>query len=359
MSSLRGITALLTLCLASCVSYTTTPGATSPEGRLAPIPASTELIFDYEKSEIPYKNRVLEEEETALYRVRYVRFPSIGENGQPENLVTGLYYESKLPGPRPVMVILPIWGAAEYPSKVMTALFKEKSRGEFHVFQMLGESFILDWEGLYSAKDEGEFLETWRSSAEREWATIVDIRRTIDWAEGRAEVDASRIGLIGFSHGAMLAAAALVHEPRLAATALIMGGGYPHHLVGRCPSRRCSQVRTKAREDYGWTSERLENELEPIFRSLDAVHYPGRVDPTRVLIVEATNDSCMSEPGRQAMWEALNRPERIQLNSGHARAFLALTPFKRNWLRHRIWDFFEDSLLSAEPTSLASASAAQ
>jgi dienelactone hydrolase len=301
-------------------------------------------VFAYQRSEIPFKNRMLDEEETSLYRVRYVRFPSVGDNGQPDNLVRGKYYESKLPGRKPMVIVLPIWGRHVYPSEKMTAYLKRRSGGRVNVFLMEGEEHLIDWQALVGAADEAAYLDLWEQGAQREWVTITDIRRTIDWAETRADLDPERIGLVGFSHGAMVAGAVAAQEPRLAATALVMGGALAHQVLTRCPLTRSEPAKAKAAADFGWSLEDLERRLEPIFAPLDAASYPGRVDPSRVLIVEAARDQCMTQSSRKALWKAMSRPQRLLLDYRHKQAFLAMTPLGFNWLRRQIWDFLQQTL---------------
>ena len=71
-----------------------------PPGRVDPFP--------YERAPVRVTNHT--ESETESYAVRLLRFPSSGENGQEGNTVTARYYESIEPGPRPLVVVLPIWG---------------------------------------------------------------------------------------------------------------------------------------------------------------------------------------------------------------------------------------------------------
>ena len=43
----------------------------------------------------------------------------------------------------------------------------------------------------------------------------------------------------------------------------------------------------------------------------------------------------------------MGRPERHVINSEHRRAFYAMTRLNFNWMRKRIWDFFETRLLGS------------
>ncbi len=126
--------------------------------------------------------------ETERYRVRWVRFPSVGHNGQPDNLVAGHYYESKLPGRKPIVIVLPIWGGHAYPSDKMAARLRHASRGRAHVFLMSGEDALFDWEGLATAPDPETFLALWQEGANRERTIVIDVRRIVDWASARDDV---------------------------------------------------------------------------------------------------------------------------------------------------------------------------
>ena len=351
MRVLRGSTTAALIALVGCVSYTRSPASPAPaksldSGELSPHPTA-----DYERQEIVFKNRMLDEEETSFYRVRNIRFSSYGDNGQPDNLVTGKYYESKLAGKKPLLIILPIPAGHNYPAERMTTYLKKHSRGSVNIFTMNGKGDLVDWEGLAAATDEAEFMERLDKSAEREWTMIIDVRRTIDWAEARPEIDPEKIGLVGFSHGGMVAAGVAVQEPRVATTVLVMSGALVHQVAVRCPLERSEGMKTKALSEFGWTQEELESRVEAKFSIFEPANYPGRVDPSTVLIVEAAKDNCIPGSSREALWETMGRPERLLLNYRHRMAFLSMTPLRLSWLQPRIWSFLQDSL-EIEPHSL-------
>jgi hypothetical protein len=175
---------------------------------------------------------------------------------------------------------------------------------------------------------------------------MIDARRLVDWAEQRPEIDGNRVALIGFSIAASVAAGILTQEPRFAAAALVMGGAEQHKIMAYCSGPRLTEVRERVARDFGWTAEDFEVLLEPIMRGVDAAHYPGRVDPKKVLIVDASLDDCMAPECRDSLWEVMGRPERLTMNYDHRRAFYSMTPLGFNWLRYRIWEFLEPRLLN-------------
>ncbi len=290
-------------------------------------------------------------DESGRYEIRRLSFPSIGGNGQIGNLVTVDYHRSRLPGAHPVVIVLPIWGRHVYPSNAVIRTLRKRSNGEMHILNVLGESFLIDWPHLGVVTDEDEFMRLWAAGAQNEINTLVDMRRLIDWTEGRAEIDGDRIGLIGFSHGAIFAPTLAAQEPRISATALVMGGAYPQRVIAQCIGARTEGVQIWAETTFGWSREDMEKRLEPLYGPMDPARYPDRVDPARVLIIESGRDECIPKSCRDDLWEAMGRPERFIINANHRHSFYTMTPLNLNWARKRIWDFFQSALLESSTYS--------
>jgi len=301
--------------------------------------------FTYEKTNVPFTNHVEGTGATSMYELRLLEIPSIGENSQKDNLVTVRYYRSTLPGPHPLVIVLPIWGSYTYPPRKFTSSIQRRSSGAVHVLHVQGDTHLADWPGLVAAADEAEFLDLWREAVERQRVTIVDVRRLIDWAEQHPEIDPDRVALIGCSLGAFIAGTIATQEPRLAATVTVMGGSHPQSVIANCDGKRATAVQAKAAETFGWDREELAARLEPIMSVVDPANYPDRVDPRKVLIIEANRDKCVPEQSREDFWLALGKPERIGMNYDHAPAFYSMTPLGLSWMRRRIWEFLEARLL--------------
>ena len=301
--------------------------------------------FRYSKTDVPFTNHVAGSGALSMYELRLIEMPSVGDNGQPDNLVTAKYFRSTLPGSHPLVIVLPIWGSFTYPPRKISSSIQRQSNGAVHVLHVQGDNFLADWSGITAAADESKFLELWHEAVERQRVTIVDVCRLIDWAERRPEIDPDRIGLIGFSLGAVVAGTVATQEARLAATVSVMGGSHLHSVIATCDGKRATRVQTRAAESFGWDREELEARLEPITSVLDPANYPDRVDPRRVLIIDANRDKCVPLSSREDLWLALGQPERISMNYDHEPAFYSFTPLGFNWMRRRIWDFLEKRLL--------------
>ena len=303
-------------------------------------------ILAYEKRPVPFEKSIIEQDPKSAYRVLHLKIPSIGENGQDGNLIEALYYRSNFTEKLPLVIVLPIWGEGfglTYPPEKITATLRLRNHGSMHILHVLGERDMSDWEAVGEAKTEDEFLSNMARIAQREAVKIVDISRLVDWAETREEIDAARIGLIGFSRSAVTAGMAAVKEPRFAAVVLVMGGARPHRILATCDGD-AGRPREKILQRFGWTAADYEQAIEPLFRPIDAANYPGRTDPSRILLFDAHKDKCIPQDARDDLWEVLGRPERISFLYGHDMSFLAMTPLGFNWMRREVYEFFERTL---------------
>ncbi len=280
---------------------------------------------------------------TKDYRVYRLSFPSAGDNGQDGNLVTALYYQSKLPGKRKLVVVLPIWGTHTYPSRKITKSLRKYSDGEMNVLRILGENFLFDWEGMRAIANEQEFIAMTQQMVKRVQTHVIDIRRVIDWAEVQPKVDRNRIGIIGFSLGATIASLVAANEPRIGASVLAMGGANINEMFATCFGR-AEEARNLIIGRLGWTRDIFEQKLAGPLMPINPAGFPGKVDPKRVIIFDAAYDTCIPESGREALWQAMGRPERITWPYNHKMAFLTMSPLGLNTMRRKIYNFLESTL---------------
>ncbi len=284
-------------------------------------------------------------EESPHYDVSFLDLPSVGQNGQVENRVTAHYYQSRLPGPKGVVIVLPIWGSFTYPSNKMTQELLDRSAGHLNVIKVLGEHRIFDWQAMRDAtQDQDAFQDILAAMADRIRTTVIDIRRLVQWAAARPEANSDEIALIGFSYGAVIAGIAVGHEPRLAATVLVFGSAHPHTLLAKCPTDWALALQKDVEANLGWDQDQFEARAQPFFAEVDPATYPGRADPAKVLMIDAIYDDCMPGYAREALWDVLGRPERISVYDSHQNAFFAMTPIGFNWLPGQVYGFLEKRL---------------
>jgi len=164
-------------------------------------------------------------------------FPSLGENGQPGNFVTGEYLASTAKGRKKLVIIVPIYGSSPIPPENLALhLAVWNWRADTNVLILRGEGDLFDWERMARSATAGEFFREIDASARRIATTVNDIRRLIDWAETRPEIDPKRIGIAGFSISATIGSIVMGVDARVVAGAFVMGGGNLHEVFARCVS---------------------------------------------------------------------------------------------------------------------------
>ncbi len=333
--------ALVALCLSGCISHVRepysgsgvqTPAAPGPfVGARAPVDMTLAPSLDGKR--------------TRHYDAHRFSFSATGSNGQTGNAVSGRLFSGVAAGPRPVVIVLPVWGISEYPSRKLARDLTKRARGRIDVMLVESDGYLIDWDAMALAESESQFRAMAHEAATRVRNAVIDTRRMVDWLAAQPQIDAGRIGVAGFSLSAVAAGLALQHEPRFAAGVVILGGSNPAEIFAVCDGRP-GMVREAVLGRFGWTHEQYFAVFAEAMAEGDARSYGGRVaDPTRILFVEAQYDDCMTQASRDGLWEALGRPERIAFHFRHRRTFYAMTPLGFNLLGRYATRFLEDRLL--------------
>ncbi len=279
---------------------------------------------------------------------------SVGRNGQDGDRVSATWYRAPTPGRKRLVLVLPIWGSSKYPSRqVIRRLLARRGAEAVHVLEVHGARALFDWPAVGSAADEAELLARLAGCAERLANTVADVRGLIDWAVRRPDVDPGRLGIVGFSMGAIVASLVMGQDERLAAGVIVMGGGHLHQTLGSCRGRP-GEARRQVLRRFGWDAETFTRKIESTLAPVDPARLASAVDPGRVLLIDAALDRCMPETARTGLWEAMGRPERISLSYGHQIAFLSMTPLGFHYTTRRILDFLDRRLLREAPPALPS-----
>lgn len=337
-------TIFILVALAGCTSHVHYPH----EARVVPVSQPPSMsIFDYSPSP---GDLVLQAPAGRIqgYVARRFAMPASFESGQPDNRITGTYYTSRSEGQKALIIVLPVWGVSEYPSVKMAHAILNRSRGTMNVLRVDGLRRLMPWKRIERSGTPEEFVAGVSNAARRLQHAVIDARRLIDWAQTRDEVDRYRIGLVGFSISAVTGTLVAQSDPRIRASALVMGGAELGRIVSECPGNE-QETRAGVMKNLGLDRREFELTLNALFEDLDPASYPNRVDPRSVLLVDAGRDECIPETSREAWWEALGRPERISLNYTHRRSFLAMTPLGFNFLRRRIHDHLANILVETSP----------
>jgi hypothetical protein len=281
---------------------------------------------------------------TRTHEMLEFSFASSGHNGHPENIVEGRYLRSRQAGPKPLVVVLPIWGTSDYPPEKISTGYARRTGFDTHIVWIYGSAPLFPWSTLSSAPTEESFVAMARDSAERYRTAVVDLRRLIDWASTQPEIDSSRIAFVGFSMSALVTATLMGNDPRVSAGVLMMGAANFADVFSVC-GNRAGEVRDHALRAFGWSVDRYREFFRELFGPADPVRFEGHYDPERILMIDAMFDDCMPESSRAALWEVTGHPARITFLYRHRSAFYSLTPLGLNVSRRQIYRFLDDALL--------------
>lgn len=280
---------------------------------------------------------------TLAHELVELTFPSSGQTGAPDNTVRGLYFRSRDPSPKRLVVVMPIWGTSSYPPEKISRGYARRAGKDTHVIWIYGNTPLFPWTELSTAATEEQFMALARDSSERYRSAVIDMRRLIDWADTQPAIDASRIGFVGFSMSALVTATLLANDSRVAAAVLMMGAANYADVFTAC-GNRAGEVRAHVQSQFGWSLQRYHDFFEELFGPADPIRYPNRFDPDAILMIDAMFDDCMPETSRAALWEVTGQPERITLLYRHRTSFYSLTPLGLNFTRRKIYQFLDKAL---------------
>lgn len=332
------------LALAGCAGRIVTPmqpGPTPPE-------ADPSASIRYPQSPVrPEAAGTPERAGDDYVRTRLVFTPGVVE------AVAGLalqvdHYRGTAPGPRPFVIVVPIWGdgAYRYPSDKFSHHVRARSGGRIDVLQVLGQPSLIRWDHLAGAATPDEFVRRVTAMAERVRLATIVIRRMLDWAETQPALDADAAGLVGFSMGAIVSTIALGNDDRFAAGAIVMGGAQFDRIFAYCGGRT-GAVRETILRRFDWTLEEYRRVFARAFEAGQPTNFRGNYDPERLLMMDAMFDDCIPERARDTLWQSLGRPRRVTFIARHRTAFLAFTPLTLNYGGRMIYRFLLEHLQPA------------
>jgi cephalosporin-C deacetylase-like acetyl esterase len=281
------------------------------------------------------------------YESYALTLPSVGDNGERQLPVTAQYLKTKTPGKKKLVIVVPIYGSISFASRMMATQLVEWQKQDTNVLLIRDANEIFDGaiERAPIMTTEAELLQGVQQCVTRFQYVVIAIRRLIDWAGTVDEIDAARIGVVGFSIGASVANVAMGVDARISAGAFVLPSTKLDEIFayGRVP--RWQESIDRVRANLMLTPGELARKVEPILRSIDPINFSKSIDPTRVLLIEAARDSFVPARARKLHWEALGRPRIIRIDSDHKAALvLSMTFLSRHFTERTIAEFFGEYL---------------
>lgn len=253
--------------------------------------------------------------------------------------ISASFYRSRIPDTRRLVIVLPIWGSAEFPQRKLVKTLLDGSAGQLNVVELQGVEAMIHWKAMAAVETEAGFISLARDSARRVDDTMTGIRQLIDWLQRHGDYE---IDIVGFSMGALVGSMVVGADDRVEGGVFMMGGADPAEILSSCNSRKVEKVRRNAMRRFGWTAAQYRALMSSLFTDGTARTYAGSYKPEKILIIDGVFDGCMNSRSRHALWEATGYPERYRMLSTHRWAFLALTPLSLNSAGRMILDFVSE-----------------
>lgn len=131
--------------------------------------------------------------------------------------------------------------------------------------------------------------------------TVMETRRVVDYLQSDSKIASERIYLVGASFGAMMGTIAAAQEPRIAATALIYGGGNFRHFSD-------SEV---IRQELGsWTSLAASGAAF-LMAPADPILYASKLTSRPLLIQNGRRDSIIPTAAAEALISAAGEQAKV------------------------------------------------
>jgi dienelactone hydrolase len=145
---------------------------------------------------------------------------------------------------------------------------------------------------------------------------LQDYRRVLDWIELTPELDATRIGVLGVSLGAMDAVMLTALDRRVNSLVVAMAGGDLSYLLTNTNYRRVVRMIDDMAADLGTSRAALGAKLDAAIK-LDPLAVAPYIDAERVFMVLTRTDAIIPFEAQELLRETMGSPEAMYLLTGH------------------------------------------
>ena len=332
-------TAILLLASTIAIGGCAGPNAIYPDDQ------NKNVVIRSDKLSVRFESK---SEESKNYRVHKVLIPTRDNNG----VVTEIkYWQSKRPGPKRFVIILPIYGSRtpEYLPIVLAKRLTYKNKGaDFNVALIREKGDLFDWDKLTESRTIEEFRSELSESVQRILQATREILGVLDWATGEPSIDPARAGIAGFSSGCIVATIAMGVDRRINAGALTLCGGDLHEILAYSEADFIKKVQDNALRKFAKTRDEIRDIAKEALASVNPSQFAEHIPPEKVILFDAEFDSFIPLSARDGLWRALQKPTReptrIILPHDHKMSFLSMTPLWGNYTDKKIAAFFREKL---------------
>jgi cephalosporin-C deacetylase-like acetyl esterase len=271
------------------------------------------------------------------------QFTSIDTQTFPDYTVEKLTYKSTNGETVPALLCMPIATSEARPFPCLILLHglrgsKEQMSPVAHLLAELGyASFSID---EYNQGERASRVVTGASNAQLTSVilkgvpqTVVDVRRGIDLLATRNSIDATRIGLLGASLGAIIGTVAAGVDPRIKTTVLISGGGNWGVTIN------ASSTAVELAKGHNRKISRSDQMmLTTSLASADPLTFAPHIAPRSLLIEAGRLDKLIPPSSAQQLYDAASVPVDSHVHidwyakGGHIPEPALLVPVVQQWL---------------------------
>lgn len=231
----------------------------------------------------------------AHFVVRQVSLPSVSESADP---IEFEYYDVDGHARTPVVVLLPVFN------------------GQLKIPRFFARYFANQgWAAVVVTRGRNP-LDALTAPESAVLGNLQGYHRVLDWVELEPELDATRIGVLGVSLGAMDAVMLTALDHRVNSLVIAMAGGDLSYLLANTNYRRVVRTIDGMAADLGTSRAALGAKLDAAIK-LDPLAVAPYVDAERVFMVLTRRDAIIPFEAQEQLRETMGSPEALYLMTGH------------------------------------------
>ena len=231
----------------------------------------------------------------AHFVVRQLSLPSAVDSAEPLEFE---YYDVDGDARTPVVVLLPIF------------------TGQLKIPRFFARYFANQGYAAVVVKRGRDPLDALTAPESAVLDNLQDYSRVLDWVELEPELDATRIGVLGVSLGAMDAVMLTALDHRVNSLVIAMAGGDLSYIFANTNYRRVVRTIDGMAADLGTSRAALGAKLDAEIK-LDPLAVAPYVDAERVFMVLTRTDAIIPFEAQEQLRETMGSPEALYLMTGH------------------------------------------
>lgn len=299
-------------------------------------------VYGYETGEDTFN---LDIKETGKHWVHYgaeFEGKNISEGDVERESAGGDFYFPKHTSGKAPLVIL-LHGAGDHSVIPCSMIAKSLSKRGYacmvmylpiHTTRMTAEA-----KKRFPALSADEWIKVYRNS-------VVEVRKVLDWAGSRSDIDENNCTVIGLSFGGFVAAVAMGVDKRLKAGVLIVAGGNGgkinqlSKLGGIAKHYRFTEEEYKKNQEmyFNYLSDVREKGIEKVAPPhlsfiTDPMTYASALKDKPLLMVNAQFDEAIPREATLDLWNELGKPEIAWYPTTHASLWVCYPSIKKRIIK--------------------------